>query len=822
VSHPLYTPAEDHPLLADLNPAQREAVTAPEGPLLLVAGAGTGKTRVLTRRVAWKVEQGASPSSVLAITFTNKAANVMKERLGALRGGDGVTAGTFHSFCALLLRRFADRIGRARDFTILDAEDQGRLLRDLLDDFKIDTTAHRPQAFAAAISHQKNGGAGRPPASFSDARFLDHLRVVAPAYGERLVTSGLFDFDDLLLEAGRLLKDVPDVAEEARARWRHVLVDEYQDTNGIQFDLLKALVGPRPDLTVVGDPDQSIYRWRGASLRNILRFEADFEGARIVKLEENYRSTRRVLAAAEAVVSKNRERYEKRLRTSNAEGERIVEMRFRDPAEESQGVVRTLASWREGGTPWSEMAVFVRVNHASRGIETALRTAGVPYAVVSGTEFFQRKEVKDVLAYARLLENPRDEAAFSRVVNAPRRGVGETSLARVRAIATERGVSVPEAATLAGDAVSGKARKGLDRLLACLARLRAWPKTPIGPLFEAIVTETGYRADLEGREDDLERSRVENVDELVSAAREADRTRPGITLSAFLETVALASEQDGFDEAAGRVSVMTVHAAKGLEFDGVVVLGAEEGWFPHARSADRPEDLEEERRLFYVAMTRARKRLALTHVGQRQGWQGVERRLPSRFLADVPDDLVEVRDGTGLYARDRARGERRGIDDPRRARGFDAFDEPPADDACAHDTGPARPPGRAPQGDALRGRAARGLGDPRGGAGSSGAGSSGAARPDRTRDAPRGGRAAPASEDGDAVFERGASADAACRPAPGDRVAHPYFGEGRLVSTSGTGSSQRVTVDFDAVGTKTILVAYAQLTRVGGPPGATP
>jgi DNA helicase-2/ATP-dependent DNA helicase PcrA len=772
MSDPLYSDASpppppsggEEPLLEGLNEPQREAVTAPPGPLLVVAGAGTGKTRVLTRRVAWKVHRGAAPRAVLAITFTNKAADVLKQRLGALPGGGAVTAGTFHAFCALLLRRYADRIGGTRDFTILDEEDRSRLLRDLLDDLKIDPTAYRPDAFAAGISHQKNGGAGRAPPAFSDPRFLDHLARVAPAYGKRLRVAGLYDFDDLLLEGGRLLRESADAAVEVRERWRHVLVDEYQDTNGVQFDLLKALTGPdpAPDITVVGDPDQSIYRWRGASIRNILRFQEDFPGARVVKLEENYRSSRRILAAAEAVIARNQERYEKRLWTRAPDGDRVTELRFADPTAEGTGVARLVASWRDAGLAWSEIAVFVRVNHASRTVETGLRNAGVPYAMVSGVEFFQRREVKDVLAYARLLENPRDEAAFARVVNAPRRGVGDGSIEKIRAHATARGISVPEAAAERVEGVPARARAGLDRFLACLARLRLLPRSPLGPLFQAVVTETGYREDLLSREDDLERSRVENVDELVAAAHEADRTTPGLTLREFLERSALVSDQDAWDDRSGRVSVMTVHAAKGLEFDGVVVVGAEEGFFPHARSQDRPEDLEEERRLFYVAMTRARRRLAVTHVAQREGWRGIERRQPSRFLADVPEALVETRDATGLYLRDHARAQARAREGVRRPSPWSVDEAPAGLDA----------------------------------------------------EAP----VAPAAEP---VFDREGGDDV---PRPGDRVAHPYFGEGVLLSSSGSGAQRRVTVAFDAAGTKTILWTYARLERLPGPgaKGGTP
>ena len=757
MSSPLYIPGggppgtvlDEESVLAGLNDAQREAVTAPPGPLLVVAGAGTGKTRVLTRRVAWRILRGVSPRSVLAITFTNKAADVLKERLAGLPGGAGVTAGTFHGFCANLLRRFADRIGGTRDFTILDQEDQSRLLRDLCDDLGVDTTAHRPDAFASVISYRKNGGAGRTPAALRDARFVVALGRVETAYAERLRASGLYDFDDLLLEALRVLRESPEAAAACRERWRVVLVDEYQDTNGTQMELLRALVGDAPDLTVVGDPDQSIYRWRGASIRNILRFPDDFPGTRVVKLEENYRSTRRILAAAEAVIARNAQRFDKRLRTANDDGPRVRELRSRDPVEEAGAVVAQLSAWRAEGMPWAEMAVFVRVNHAARATEVALRQAGVPYVVVSGVEFFQRREVKDVLAWARLVVNPRDEAAFSRAVNAPRRGVGDTSVARVRAAATARGVSVPEAAFGAVPGLPPKARKALDAFGATLNALRAMPRAPVGPLLQAVVVESGYRRELLASEDELARARVENVDELVAAAHEADRARPGTTLEEFLERTALVADQDGFQQGDDRVSLMTTHAAKGLEFDGVVVVGAEEGWWPHARSADRDDDVEEERRLFYVAMTRARRRLVLTHAAQRDSWGGLERRQPSRFLLDVPDDLVEVVDRSGLYGRVRARNEAA-------ARARSAFDPVGDEDLEAG-------------------------GDDVGGA-------------------------------GEAVYRREGSS-----PGAGDRVVHPYFGRGLIVSTSGSGASLRLVVAFDEAGTRTLLHSMSNLVREGGP-----
>jgi DNA helicase-2/ATP-dependent DNA helicase PcrA len=745
-------------LLADLNPAQREAVTHEGGPLLVVAGAGSGKTRVLTRRVAWLVARGAAPRSVLAITFTNKAADVMKERLARLPGGADVVAGTFHAFGARTLRSWGERVGRPRDFTVLDADDQARLLRDLLRDLKVEADADRPGAWAAAISHRKNGATGRAPALLSRPGADVVLDRVALAYEERLRASGLLDFDDLLLETLRLLRDDAEAGTAIRARFRHVLVDEYQDTNGVQADLLVALARDGARVTAVGDPDQSIYSWRGATVRNILRFREDFPGARVVALEENYRSTKRILAAAEAVIARNEHRYEKRLRTSNVEGPRVQEIVVSHGAEEGDAVAERVRTWRAEGIPASSIAVFFRANHQTRGVETALRSARIPYQVVSGVEFFQRREVKDVLAYARLVANPRDDAAFLRVANVPARGLGEKTLERLRAHAIASRTSAAEAAATDVPGISGRSRAALDRFLACLARMRAVPATAAGPVLEAMLVETGYREALLALEEPVERSRVENVDELLRAAREHDRKGQG-GLSEFLERTALVSEQDGLDEKAESVSLMTVHAAKGLEFDAVLVAGVEDGSFPHSRSQDSREEVEEERRLLYVAMTRAKRRLAVTIARARDAWGNLAPREPSPFWLDVPDELVETRDPRGLF--DRARARRASTWAGRVA---------PSVRLGAED---GRPPSESVA------------------------------------------EATPAL-DAEAEWSRGGD-DV---PDEGDAVLHPFFGRGRLVSRQGRGEDLRVVVDFDERGTKTILWRYARLVRLpGGPAG---
>ncbi len=639
-------PDADEDLLHGLNEAQRAAVTAPPGPLRVVAGAGTGKTRVLTRRVAWLIRRGAQPWRVLAITFTNKAARVLKERLGALPGGGSVEAGTFHGFGATLLRRHGEAIGIDPRFTILDRDDQSRLLKVILEDLAPGESTLRVPAVAAQISWIKNGGVGRAPLDLERHRAVSIFEAIVARYAERMRASNLLDFDDLLVEAVRLLVAGEGVGDAVRARYEHVLVDEYQDTNRVQRDLLLQLVSPGGSLTVVGDPDQSIYRWRGATIENILGFDEDLGGASTVVLDRNYRSTGRILACAEAVIARNTQRHAKHLVSSKADGPRVEVRRAFDGDDEGRRIAARIARWIAAGRRPDDIAVIYRVNAASRAIEMALREARLPYRVVSGTEFFQRREVKDLLAYARLVENPADDVSFLRIANVPRRGVGDTSLDKLRRIAFDRGVPLAEAARTAGDAgIQGRARSGLASLVAVLDRVRALPRKPVAAVLAALASESGYRATLEGSSDEIERGRIENVDELIGFARQLDEREPDVDLAAFLQRAALVSEQDDVEEDGGRIQLLSAHAAKGLEFPCVVVAGAEEEWFPHARSVDEPGGVEEERRLFYVAMTRAEDELVLSYATSRTSYLGAQRRLPSRFLQDLPADSAERLDG---------------------------------------------------------------------------------------------------------------------------------------------------------------------------------
>jgi len=657
-----YISSDPAHLLHDLNPAQREAVTHGGRALLVVAGAGTGKTRALTRRVAWLITQGVAPQGVLAITFTNKAADELKRRLVELPGGGWVWAGTFHGFGAFLLRRHGDLLGIDPRFTILDRDDQLSILKAIYKDLDVDKGLVRPVDALAMISHRKNGGGGRAPLDLTLPDIGFAVDRLYDAYVERLRGADLLDFDDLLLEAVRLLEEQVDVAALYRRRFVHVLVDEYQDTNLVQRDLLKALVGPTQHITVVGDPDQSIYRWRGAVVRNILDFGDDFEGAEQVLLERNYRSTANILGAAEAVIGRNRERHAKRLFTEREAGRPVLVTRSRDGEDEGRAIAAQIRAWVGEGRRHDEIAVFYRINALSRGIELALNDAGIPYVVVAGTEFFQRREVKDVLSYARLIANPRDEAAFTRIVNVPRRGVGAASLQRLREHAQRHDLALTEAARLAeASGMSKRARGGLTSLLRLLERARAMPRAPVAPILEALLEGSGYRDALRDTGDDLDRSRLENVDELVAYAREFDRKEVAGDLQAFLERAALVSDQDGFVGGTGRVSLMSVHAAKGLEFPCVAITGAEMGYFPHARSLGEDAGEEEERRLFYVAMTRAQDALCISHAVRRQTYMGEEHRAPSPYLLDIPEACLERRDlathgGVGVHFVTRAGG----------------------------------------------------------------------------------------------------------------------------------------------------------------------
>jgi DNA helicase-2/ATP-dependent DNA helicase PcrA len=624
------------PILGDINPEQRSAITHGPGPLLVVAGAGSGKTRVITRRIAHLVQEGVPPHRIVALTFTNKAAREMRERVERLVAAKDLLVCTFHSFAARTLRRFAERVGFTSEYSIYDTEDKTQLLKALIKDLRFDDL--RPGEVSLALTRIKNG-MKRPDLPGWRA---EQVTSVMRHYGERMAEANAMDFDDLLVNLHRLLEEDEEARSRLRMRAQWLLVDEYQDTNEVQYRILRQLADPERNVCATGDPDQSIYRWRGATIRNILDFARDFPGAEVVTLDRNYRSTKSILDVANAVIRNNRDRYEKDLRTMKGEGSPVREVRCLDESDEARAVAREAMAWIAGGRPAREMAVFYRVNAQSRNLERALHEAGVPYCIVGAVEFYKRREVKDVLAYVRLARNPRDSGALRRIFNVPTRGLGKTTEARLLDRAQQRASTPRELLRdREGFKELGRARKALERFADLLDAIEGLSTDDPALFIQEVVERTQYREYLGD-----ERDRVENVDELVSAAAEYAARDPEGGIDGFLEENALVADQDTYDDGLDAVTLMTVHSAKGLEFPWVAVTGLEEELFPHFLSRDEPEELEEERRLFYVAVTRAQEQLLLMH-GQQRMRSGVPTHMvPSRFLDEIPDRLLAVEDRT--------------------------------------------------------------------------------------------------------------------------------------------------------------------------------
>jgi len=635
------------PILDDLTEPQRAAVTHGEGPLLVVAGAGSGKTRVITRRVAYLVREGVPPDRILAITFTNKAAEEMRRRVQDLVGR-GTTVSTFHSFCAGLLRRWASLLGLESGFSIYDRADSARVVRQVVREMDLDRETYRPAALLDRISAHKDlledpEQAAREAVGFYEQKAAEVYR----RYNERLRASNALDFDDLLGETIALFRAHPEVLQHCQETYLHVLVDEYQDTNLPQHLLARALQGKHRNITAVGDPDQMIYTWRGARLENILEFEEDFPGARVITLERNYRSTGNILRAASACIRHNVLRREKALWTDSGPGEPVRALEFADAYEEASWVGDTVAELIEQGVSPSEIAILYRTKYQSVSLEEALTTRSVPYQVVDTVGFFERKQVKDLRAYVQLLVNPRDDEAFLRVVNVPRRGIGAKTLERLRAIARRRGVSLLQTLRVACSELdelgprASKALRSFGELYDTLAALNAGS---VYSFLKHLIRQSAYMQSVP----DEEREDVEEIlDYFLGYAQQYDRRHPGGDLVGFMEHTALISDVDGWNAGAAAVALMTLHSAKGLEFDVVIITGANEGVLPHQRSleqnpyCDETHALEEERRLFHVGMTRARKRLYLTHASKRLIRGREESVSPSRFLAELPEEGVE-------------------------------------------------------------------------------------------------------------------------------------------------------------------------------------
>jgi DNA helicase II / ATP-dependent DNA helicase PcrA len=616
---------------------------------MVLAGAGSGKTRVLTARIARLVGDGVQPRRILAVTFTNKAAGEMRERLGRLIGeaARAMWVGTFHGTCARLLRLYPDRVGLTRDFTIFDDDDQRRLISAILKELNVSERI-TPRAVLTRIDRARNSGEDLSQVYTRD--YVDDVaRRVAPHYLERLQRENAVDFNELLLKVEALTQHA-EVGPELARRFEHVLVDEFQDTNPVQYRLVRHFSKGSGNLTVVGDDDQSIYRWRGAEPKNLLDFDRDFPEARVVKLEQNYRSTQLILAAANAVIAKNRERHAKRLWTDRGEGEPILVEECWDERAEAQFIAQGILGLRGAeGRGEGDFAVLYRTHAQSRALEEAFRAKRIPYRVVGGVSFFQRREIKDITEYLRLLANDQADTAFERVVNVPARGIGDTTVDRIRVLARARSIPMLEAARLAaageGD-VTGAARKKLDAFLQLMHELSLIVRGggPVANMVAQVIERTEYRLRLELEDSPESKDRVRNLNELVAAAAAYDaESGEGASLAGFTERIALtggADEKDGRGECA---TLMTVHAAKGLEFPIVFLAGLEEGIFPNIRDDDDDRDLEEERRLAYVAITRAEQRLILTHAQTRRSYDGIRRNDPSRFLGDIPAEALAVR-----------------------------------------------------------------------------------------------------------------------------------------------------------------------------------
>ena len=804
------------PILEGLNPAQHDAVTHSRGPLLVVAGAGSGKTRVLTHRIAHLLGQGVSPFEILAITFTNKAADEMRNRVGSLIGpvADKMWISTFHSACVRILRRDADRLGYPSGFSIYDQSDAVRLTGYVLRDLGIDTKKLPPRSVHGHISTAKNELIG--PEQYVEAATTIFERKIGDAYVEyqkRLVKAGAMDFDDLLSVAVELLRQNPDLLENYRRRFRHLLVDEYQDTNRVQNELVLMLGSEHGNVCVVGDSDQSIYAFRGADIRNILEFESAFPDCTVVVLDQNYRSTQTILDAANAVIARNMGRKPKDLWTDQGPGDRICRFQGSDESEEAAWVAGEIERLHgHGDIRWGDVAVFYRTNAQSRILEEHLVRRGLPYKVVGGTRFYDRREIKDALAYLRAVVNPSDEVSLKRIVNVPKRGIGSSSIAKIDNWARINGLSFIEALRRWEEAgVGGRAAKGITSFLGLIDELTEMagdrlaagggprpddPLAPLGPASfdpavdsaeaeptagavpaETVPAETvptgvgpaevlrqalersGYIEELRNERSIESEGRLENLAELIGTAEEFSG------FEEFLEQVSLVSDTDQLDGDESQILLMTLHSAKGLEYPVVFLMGMEDGIFPHLRALGDPDELEEERRLCYVGITRARERLYLTHAWSRTIYGSTQYNPPSRFIEEIPAELLEDR------------SEPRGVSTGRASyRSFDP-DE---------DSGPWS---RGDSSSALSSRQEE--------------------RRARRREAAR----ERAVERAMAVGAKGASAGAH-RFKAGDDIRHRKWGEGVVIEVIGSGDKAEAVVRFPEVGEKRLLISLAPLEPI--------
>jgi DNA helicase-2/ATP-dependent DNA helicase PcrA len=665
-------------LLEGLTEAQREAVLHVDGPLLILAGPGSGKTRVITQRIAHLLEQGIPARQILALTFTNKAADEMRARIELLAPQQSVATGTFHRFCARLLRKYASFVGLEANYTIYDTEESQKALCRAIAELKIDATLFTPDSMAAAISWAKNNLVTSQQYEPRPGHVIGAVvKRVYPAYQERLRRSNAVDFDDLLLHVAILLRENAEVRQDLDERYRYILVDEYQDTNLAQYAIARALSIDYPNLAVTGDPDQSIYGWRGANLHNILEFEKDFPRVRVVRLEQNYRSTQRILRVAADLIRHNVKRKQKDLFTENGEGRPVRLVTYRNEREEAQEIAAEIAAEiRAGRRRARDFAIFYRINALSRAFEASLHSEGIPYQLVRGLEFFKRKEIKDVVAYLQLLNNPRDEGAFLRVINVPTRGIGKTAVQRLTDHARQRGLTLLEAARDAA-AISSLTKRAAAPILefaAMVERLAQVVESPIEEILGSVLSDSQYEQRLQDSGEAEDQERLANIQELLTVARqfdEHDDDEPG-RLERFLEQTSLVSDTDDWESQNDRVTLMTLHASKGLEFPVVYLVAVEEGLLPHERSNDRPEQREEERRLMFVGITRAQQELQISRAEYRDFRGRRDMTVPSPFLMELPREEMEIREPASASCYEESDYEETALRNPFRAPAFPA------------------------------------------------------------------------------------------------------------------------------------------------------
>jgi DNA helicase-2/ATP-dependent DNA helicase PcrA len=768
----------DH-LLESLTEPQREAVTHRDGPMLVLAGPGSGKTRVITHRIAYLLECGVRPSEILALTFTNKAADEMQRRVAELAPGGRVWLSTFHRFGAKLLRRYADYVGLQPTFTIYDTNDARQTIKRVIESRNINTLNYSPDRLADAISAAKNklitADRYEPRAGSVLSRIVAE---VYPAYQQKLLASSAVDFDDLLLHVAQLLYDHAEIRAELDERFRYVLVDEYQDTNRAQYVILRALSTDYPNLAVTGDPDQSIYGWRGADLNNILEFEHDYPNVRIVRLERNYRSTKRILRVADSLIGHNMRRKSKDLWTENDDGAAVRLAIYADQDKEAEGIAEQIrAAVADGQRKPSEVAIFYRVNALSRSLEKALRSAGVPFQMIRGQEFFARKEIKDVLAYCQLVNNPRDDMAFERTVNTPARGIGHKTVERLADHAYRCGMPLLDAARDAYqiESLSKGAVTKVSAFVEAIDRISAVAHGDVEEIIGTVLEVSGYRTSLAGSDDEQDLNRLANIEELLTDARQFDEQHgDGGGLEAYLERTWLVNETDDWDAETDKVTLMTMHAAKGLEFPLVFIIAVEDGVLPHERVGQHPDELEEERRLAFVGITRAKLELQLSYAVTRD-FRGMRRNtIPSSFLMEMPRDEMEIVDAAGALQAQ--------LLDPW-AEPDDDGDEETWEDWQIEDAAAA---GGDPGSEARSLRVAA-------------APLTTAAALASQQSAIRGGEAPRVSPD---AFKQGMI------------VSHPEYGPGKIVALSGMGKNRRATIQFATVGQKKIILAHSTVRPV--------